>query len=208
MSLGSNIKMMRKECSYTQEEFGMAIGVTKGTVSGWEKDQRIPSIGTYKKILDFYKQKTGKTPPDSFSSEVTAPETEDDIKEEASKDNVSLGSWGFKYTFLDAYGQETVEAVIKSEFARCRAADTLESAEDRIVSVSTISGDQLIKTVESEEVEDLLKKFVRLDTFGKSIAIHTIETCRLRCEEEGFTPDYRKFIVDITTPEAISKRSI
>lgn len=208
MSLGSNIKMMRKECSYTQEEFGMAIGVTKGTVSGWEKDQRIPSIGTYKKILDFYKQKTGKTPPDSFSSEVTAPETEDDIKEEESQDCVQLGSWGFKYTFLDAYGQETVEAVIKSEYARCRAAGTLESAEDRIVSVSSISGDQLIKTVESEEVEDLLKKFVRLDTFGKSIAVHTIETCRQRCEEEGFTPDYRKFIVDITTPEAISKRSI
>ena len=43
MTLGERIASMRGFRRYTQEQLGALVGVTKQTISGWERGRRTPS---------------------------------------------------------------------------------------------------------------------------------------------------------------------
>lgn len=54
MTLGENIKELRKINDITQEELGKKLNVSHKTVSSWEIDRTEPSIGMISKMASFF----------------------------------------------------------------------------------------------------------------------------------------------------------
>jgi len=54
MFLGYRLRELRKEKNLSQEDLGKILGVTKVSVSGYEKGTRVPSMETLNNILDIF----------------------------------------------------------------------------------------------------------------------------------------------------------
>lgn len=54
MFLGYRLRELRKEKNMSQEDLGKILGVTKVSISGYEKGTRIPSMETLTNILDIF----------------------------------------------------------------------------------------------------------------------------------------------------------
>lgn len=54
MVLGCRIKELRKERHMSQEELGKLLGVTKVSISGYEKGIRVPSMEVMEKMLEVF----------------------------------------------------------------------------------------------------------------------------------------------------------
>lgn len=54
MSLGKNIKLMRKNVGWKKSELAEKCGVSKEIVSEWEKDKREPSVREYKSLSKLF----------------------------------------------------------------------------------------------------------------------------------------------------------
>ena len=50
MTLGERIKLLRKELKLSQEQFGKKIGITKSSISLYEKDTIVPTEQSLKSI--------------------------------------------------------------------------------------------------------------------------------------------------------------
>mgnify|MGYP003312419765 CR=1 FL=1 len=196
--LGAQIRKMRKECHMTQEEFGMEVGVTKGTLCSWEKNLRTPSINSYYKVVNVYKRITGKSGADVIPESESPEETAADLKKEKTMTSGDLTSYSIKYLLLDPFGKKTVEDVINAEYTRCRVKGCLEDVSECDISVSAIVDKKLAATGESELYQDYVIRFVKLDTWGRKIVEQTIQTCYIRCEEENYAFEYNKFIANVS----------
>ena len=74
--LGDRIKILRDEIELTQEQLGDKFFVTKGTVSKWENDHRIPELDTISKLatlfdvsVDYLLGRTNKRQPHHLTKE-------------------------------------------------------------------------------------------------------------------------------------------
>lgn len=54
MSVGENIKQLRKNKSLTQTQFAQIFGVTNGAIAMWETDKRQPDGETLARLADFF----------------------------------------------------------------------------------------------------------------------------------------------------------
>lgn len=54
VKFGDRVKELRKEKGIPQEDFAKAIGVSKGTVSVWERGVRIPEFDTLHGLCDYF----------------------------------------------------------------------------------------------------------------------------------------------------------
>ena len=52
ISIGKNIKRLRKSNGYTQTELAEKIGVSDRTISAWETDRNEPNIVDIQKLAD------------------------------------------------------------------------------------------------------------------------------------------------------------
>ena len=52
--LGQNIRKLRKEAGYTQEQLAEALGVTTGAVYKWESDRAVPELELLVEIAEFF----------------------------------------------------------------------------------------------------------------------------------------------------------
>lgn len=55
MSIGANIKNLRKSRDLTQLELAKALGVSDKAVSAWENDSKTPRMGTIEKLAQMFK---------------------------------------------------------------------------------------------------------------------------------------------------------
>ena len=56
MLLGERIKQLRKENGMTQVELAQKLGVTKGTVSTWETNSRMPGFDVLDRMCDMFQR--------------------------------------------------------------------------------------------------------------------------------------------------------
>ena len=54
LSLGNNIRKMRKERGLTQESLADTLGVTNGAVYKWESNQSVPELEMIVKLADLF----------------------------------------------------------------------------------------------------------------------------------------------------------
>lgn len=129
------LKELRKEKGMTQIELAAALGVSSGTVAMWETGKRKPSFEMMERLTDVFDKRLGYiigTSDDPAPAKLNDDET------------AQLGDWAVqeeyedvmrKYSLLDEFGQKTITAVLRAEFARCQEQGTLKSCKGVSVSV-------------------------------------------------------------------------
>ena len=135
MDFPERFKQLRKEKGLTQVEIAKALGVSSGTIAMWETGKRKPQFEMLDKLSTFFDR----------SMDYVLGVSDDDrssalINEEAQQ----LGDWQVeeqyedmlrKYTLLDDYGKDAVDAVLRKEFNRAQEQGTLNNSMSISVSV-------------------------------------------------------------------------
>ena len=129
------LKQLRKEKGMTQIDLAEALGVSSGTVAMWETGKRKPSFEMFDKLTEVFDRRLDYilgTSDDPSSQKLR----EDEVR--------LLGNWEVqeeyedvmrKFSLLDDFGQKAVNAILRSEFARCQEQGTLKSGKGISVTV-------------------------------------------------------------------------
>lgn len=129
------LKQLRKEKGMTQIDLAEALGVSSGTVAMWETGKRKPSFEMFDKLTEVFDRRLDYilgTSDDPSSQKLR----EDEVR--------LLGNWVVqeeyedvmrKFSLLDDFGQKAVNAILRSEFARCQEQGTLKSGKGISVTV-------------------------------------------------------------------------
>ena len=138
MTLGERIKQLRKENGMTQVDMAQKLGVTKGTVSTWETNSRVPSFETLNQMCDMFQRSLDYLM--GRSDDATPPILSDEEQTELALNQVAedLREYVLKYCRLDQYGRGAVESIIRAEYNRCRAQGELGPAGDYAVNIRII----------------------------------------------------------------------
>ena len=125
MTMGERIKQLRKEQGMTQTDLAQTLNVTKGTISTWETNSRIPGFETLNALSDLFQRSLdyimGRS-DDAIPTTQNADELENLALSQVEAD---LTEYALKYARLDQYGRDAVEAIIRAEYNRCRSENTL-----------------------------------------------------------------------------------
>ena len=146
------LKQLRKEKGMTQLDLAAALNVSSGTVAMWETGKRKPSFDMFDKLTEVFDKRidyilgaTDDPSPATLSNNDITPLGEWVIQEEY--EDVMR-----KYSLLDEFGQKAINAVLRSEFARCQEQNTLKSGKS--ISVSVKIRELTTETVMQQELED------------------------------------------------------
>ena len=128
--LAERLKQLRAEKGMTQVQLAQMLSVSKGTVAMWETSKRKPSFEILSKLSDIFDRRMDYIL--GYSDDASSPQpTEEELDQ--------LGSWAaedsmretvMQYLRLDEYGKQAVEAIIRAEFERCKAQESLFPASD------------------------------------------------------------------------------
>ena len=135
MGFPETLKQLRKEKELSQIMLAKELGVSGGTVAMWETGKRKPQFEMFDKLCTFFDR----------SMDYILGASDDDrsftlINEEVQQ----LGDWQVeeqyedmlrKYTLLDDYGKDAVDAVLRKEFNRAQEQGTLNNSMSISVSV-------------------------------------------------------------------------
>lgn len=123
--LAERLKQLRSEKGMTQVQLAQRLGVSKGTVAMWETSKRKPSFEILSKLSDIFDRRMDYIL--GYSDDASSPQLSEEELDQ-------LGSWAagdsmhetiMQYLRLDEYGKQAVEAIIRTEFERCKAQDSL-----------------------------------------------------------------------------------
>ena len=135
MDFPERLKQLRKEKGLSQIMLAKELGVSGGTVAMWETGKRKPQFEMFDKLCTFFDR----------SMDYILGASDDGrsftlINEEVQQ----LGGWQVeeqyedmlrKYTLLDDYGKDAVDAVLRKEFNRAQEQGTLNNSMSISVSV-------------------------------------------------------------------------
>lgn len=135
MGFPERLKQLRKEKGLSQIMLAKELGVSGGTVAMWETGKRKPQFEMFENLCTFFDR----------SMDYILGASDDDrsftlINEEVQQ----LGDWQVeeqyedmlrKYTLLDDYGKDAVDAVLRKEFNRAQEQGTLNNSMSISVSV-------------------------------------------------------------------------
>ena len=142
MGFPERLKQLRKEKGLSQIMLAKELGVSGGTVAMWETGKRKPQFEMFDRLCTFFDR----------SMDYILGASDDDrsfalINEEVQQ----LGDWQVeeqyedmlrKYTLLDDYGKDAVDAVLRKEFNRAQEQGTLNNSMSISVSVrSKVKGE-------------------------------------------------------------------
>ena len=125
MTMGERIKQLRKEKGMTQTDLAQTLNVTKGTVSTWETNSRVPGFETLTALCDLFDRRMDYIMGRSDDATPTTQNADDEEDPALSQMEADLTEYALKYARLDQYGRDAVEAIIRAEYNRCRCENTL-----------------------------------------------------------------------------------
>ena len=123
--LAERLKQLRAEKGMTQVQLAQMLDVSKGTIAMWETSKRKPSFEILSKLSDIFDRRMDYIL--GYSDDASSPQPSEEELDQ-------LGSWAagdsmhetiMQYLRLDEYGKQAVEAIIRTEFERCKAQDSL-----------------------------------------------------------------------------------
>ena len=123
--LAERLKQLRAEKGMTQVQLAQMLDVSKGTVAMWETSKRKPSFEILSKLSDIFDRRMDYII--GYSDDASSPQPPEE-------ELAQLGCWAaedsmhetiMQYLRLDEYGKQAVEAIIRAEFERCKAQESL-----------------------------------------------------------------------------------
>ena len=128
--LAERLKQLRAEKGMTQVQLAQMLDVSKGTVAMWETSKRKPSFEILSRLSDIFDRRMDYIL--GYSDDASSPQPPEEELDQ-------LGCWAaedsmhetiMQYLRLDEYGKQAVEAIIRAEFERCKAQESLVPASD------------------------------------------------------------------------------
>ena len=135
MGFPERLKQLRKEKGLSQNMLAKELGVSGGTVAMWETGKRKPQFEMFDKLCSFF---------DRSMDYILGASDDDRSFAQINKEAQQLGDWQVeeqyedmlrKYTLLDDYGKDAVDAVLRKEFNRAQEQGTLNNSMSISVSV-------------------------------------------------------------------------
>ena len=123
--LAERLKQLRAEKGMTQVQLAQMLDVSKGTVAMWETSKRKPSFEILSRLSDIFDRRMDYIL--GYSDDASSPQPPEEELDQ-------LGCWAaedsmhetiMQYLRLDEYGKQAVEAIIRAEFERCKAQESL-----------------------------------------------------------------------------------
>lgn len=123
--LAERLKQLRAEKGMTQVQLAQMLDVSKGTIAMWETSKRKPSFEILSKLSDIFDRRMDYIL--GYSDDASSPQPpEEELDQQgcwAAED--SMHETIMQYLRLDEYGKQAVEAIIRAEFERCKAQESL-----------------------------------------------------------------------------------
>ena len=135
MGFPERLKQLRKEKGLSQNMLAKELGVSGGTVAMWETGKRKPQFEMFDKLCSFF---------DRSMDYILGASDDDRSFAQINKEAQQLGDWQVeeqyedmlrKYTLLDDYGKDAVDAGLRKEFNRAQEQGTLNNSMSISVSV-------------------------------------------------------------------------
>ena len=135
MGFPERLKQLRKEKGLSQIMLAKELGVSGGTVAMWETGKRKPQFEMFDKLCTFF---------DRSMDYILGASNDDRSFTLINEEVQQLGDWQVeeqyedmlrKYTLLDDYGKDAVDAVLRKEFNRAQEQGTLNNSMSISVSV-------------------------------------------------------------------------
>ena len=135
MGFPERLKQLRKEKGLSQIMLAKELGVSGGTVAMWETGKRKPQFEMFDKLCTFF---------DRSMDYILGASVDDRSFALINEEVQQLGDWQVeeqyedmlrKYTLLDDYGKDAVNAVLRKEFNRAQEQGTLNNSMSISVSV-------------------------------------------------------------------------
>ena len=123
--LAERLKQLRAEKGMTQVQLAQMLDVSKGTIAMWETSKRKPSFEILSKLSDIFDRRMDYIL--GYSDDASSPQPPEEELDQ-------LGCWAaedsmhetiMQYLRLDEYGKQAVDAIIRAEFERCKAQESL-----------------------------------------------------------------------------------
>lgn len=123
--LAERLKQLRAEKGMTQVQLAQMLDVSKGTVAMWETSKRKPSFEILSRLSDIFDRRMDYIL--GYSDDASSPQPPEEELDQ-------LGCWAaedsmhetiMQYLRLDEYGKQAVDAIIRAEFERCKAQESL-----------------------------------------------------------------------------------
>ena len=123
--LAERLKQLRAEKGMTQVQLAQMLDVSKGTVAMWETSKRKPSFEILSKLSDIFDRRMDYIL--GYSDDASSPQPPEEeldqlgcwVAEDSMHDTI------MQYLRLDEYGKQAVDAIIRAEFERCKAQESL-----------------------------------------------------------------------------------
>lgn len=129
-TLGRRIKELRSEKGIRQEELARDIGVSKGSVSVWERDLRKPEYNTLQQLCEYFQVNLGYLLGEDVDRSLVQPSDDDLVKWEKEDEQQLLVGFVRRFLKLSPDMQDVVKQTLVAAYKFDKKRGALQSIED------------------------------------------------------------------------------
>ena len=129
-TLGKRIKELRREKGILQDDLARDIGVSKGTVSVWERDARKPEYDTLEQLCDYFQVNLGYLLGEDVDRALVQPSDEDLSKWQKEDEQQIIVGFVRRFLKLSPDMQDVVKQTLMAAYKFDKKRGALQNIED------------------------------------------------------------------------------
>ena len=137
-TLGKRLKELRREKGILQDDLARDIGVSKGTVSVWERDARKPEYDTLEQLCDYFQVNLGYLLGEDVDRALVQPSDEDLSEWQKEDEQQIIVGFVRRFMKLSPDMQDVVKQTLMAAYKFDKKRGALQSIEEG--SIEEIAG--------------------------------------------------------------------
>ena len=152
-TLGKRIKELRREKGLLQDDIAREIGVSKGTVSVWERDARKPEYDTLQQLCEYFQVNLGYLLGEDVDRALIQPSDDDLARWEKEDDQQILVGFVRRFLKLSPDMQDVVKQTLLAAYKFDKRRGALQNVGDEEIGeiAEKISDSEYWKTLDEDE---------------------------------------------------------
>jgi transcriptional regulator with XRE-family HTH domain len=152
-TLGKRIKELRREKGLLQDDLAREIGVSKGTVSVWERDARKPEYDTLQQLCEYFQVNLGYLLGEDVDRALIQPSDDDLARWEKEDDQQILVGFVRRFLKLSPDMQDVVKQTLLAAYKFDKRRGALQNVGDEEIGeiAEKISDSEYWKTLDQDE---------------------------------------------------------
>lgn len=152
-TLGKRIKELRREKGLLQDDLAREIGVSKGTVSVWERDARKPEYDTLQQLCEHFQVNLGYLLGEDVDRALIQPSDDDLARWEKEDDQQIVVGFVRRFLKLSPDMQDVVKQTLLAAYKFDKKRGALQNVGDEEIGeiAEKISDSEYWKTLDEDE---------------------------------------------------------